>query len=193
MCFFETTSSLLQIVSVVCSHEFRRRGWFTAVERSPAITEYVSFVTELQEHHVDSTGTPLPVVNIVTHFTGHELMVTKPLVQKIFKLSCLCLPIKGAVPPTPSLGLEAKDLSSEQARALMQPLYSFFKQVEPDFSFVLDEDALVECKEVLNLGSSLYSSDDYSPWEQVERADQDDTYSRLLVQYKLSREFASKE
>ena len=167
--------------------EFRQRGWFTPAERSPAVTEYTSFVTELRGHHVDTNGRPLPVVNIISLLAGHELLVDKPLVRKIFELGCLCLPLKGPVPPTPSLGLAAEDLTSDQARSLVQPLFSFFAQVEPDFTFTFDGDSLAECKEVLDLDCSLYSSDSYNPWEHVGRGDQEEIYTRLLAQYKLAR------
>ena len=106
---------------------FQQRGWFEAKEKPSMIMEYQSFMVNLQLESVDSAGRPFPIVSV--SFSTLPSFADKTLLQKLFRLSCLCLPLKGT-PPTPvSLGLEFAGLSSEGARSLIMPLYSFVQQL----------------------------------------------------------------
>ena len=120
---------------------FQQRGWLKASERPSALSEYNCFVRELRSSYVDASGSSLPIVDVVSVFPSLPCLVSKPLLSRIFRLTCLCLPLKGLVPEVPSLGLNALDLSPEAGRNLIQPLYSFIRQADPTFMFDFSEDA----------------------------------------------------
>ena len=166
--------------------ELRRRGWFSAVEKPSALSEYASFATEFAIHHVDSSGVPLSVPNVVDLFVSHHLLSTRPLLSRAFRTACLCLPRQGAPPESLSLGLAVEELSPEAARGLVLPLFSFLSQVGPDFKFPLEKSSVQECQGVLNAGSLLYSDPGFSPWDRVELNCRDDVYPALLAAYKNS-------
>ena len=189
---FREDSELASECFLVLYSMFQQRGWVLAKDKSNSVAEYNCFVRDLQRSHVTSSGLPLPIVDAVNFFASLPCLVNKPLVNRIFRLSCLCLPLKSHDPPTPSLGLDAPDLSSEAAKSLIRPLYSFLRQAETTFAFDYSTESLSECEGILPQGPSLYSNPDYSPWDHVEFQPQEEIYDRLLSLYQTVRSSSSK-
>ena len=162
---------------------FQQRGWLELRDKPSAILEYESFMSGLKLDHVDSSGVVQPIVDVISYFSDHSLLSDKVLLKKLFRLVCLCLPLKGVVASNPSLGLEAEELSSEAGRSLIMPLHSFLRQVGPSFVFNFNDDAIVECQSVVGSGSLLYCVPEFSPWDHVEFAPREEIYDQLLEIY----------
>ena len=166
---------------------FQQRGWLELRDKPSAILEYESFMSGLKLDHLDSSGILQPIVDVISYFSDHALLNDKVLLKKMFRLVCLCLPLKGVVASNSSLGLEAEELSREAGRSLIMPLHSFLQQVGPSFAFNFNDDAIVECQGVVGSGSLLYCVPEFSPWDHVEFAPREETYDRLQEIYHLIR------
>ena len=65
-------------------------GWLTSRESVGANSEYQSFVMSQRARHV-SLDTMPDVVNIIEHLSSCDALVSRPLLWKVFQLSCLIL------------------------------------------------------------------------------------------------------
>ena len=158
---------------------FQQRGWFMHKEKPSLVMEYDSFMANLKLEHSDAAGRPLPVVDVISTFATMPSLCDKALLKRLFRLVCLCLPLKGLLPVPADLGLEANGLVPAMARCLVVPLYSCGRELGSSAPLHFDGDSISECEGLVAFGPSLYSAPDFCPWDHVEFTPRDEIFDRL--------------
>ena len=147
---------------------FRLRGYYDATEESECLDEYVTFVDSLRQQYPGISQPSLLIADTVDFLMGQESLQTRPLLHKLFRLSCLCLDV-----PFPQLpGIKFWNVDSEDPTSqlidLVQPVQSYYANVARGVEVTTSDDSVSKFLALEpNFGNTAIS-DVYCPWLSVD-------------------------
>ena len=147
---------------------FRLRGYYDATEESECLDEYATIMDSLRQQYPGISQPSLLIADTVDFLVGQESLQTRPLLHKLFKLSCLRLDV-----PFPQLpGVKFWNVDSEDPTSqlidLVQPVQSYYANVSRGVEVTTSDDSVSKfLASEPNFGSTVLS-DVYCPWLSVD-------------------------
>ena len=147
---------------------FCLRRWFEKSQEMACHDEYLSFVQHLRSSFPDRVRTVGTVTNAVKFLSEMSALHTRPLLLRIFKLSCLCLTSES--PELPEVKFSSINTGHARSRLseVIQPVQSYVANVPDPAKSAITPAALAKFNTLPStLGTGILSKT-YSPWTSVD-------------------------
>ena len=147
---------------------FSHRGWVATSEEELCHDEYLTFIDHLRTSYPDQRLAPDVIPDIVQFLVSEPGLQSRPLLYRLFKLSCLCLTSTSPSLPAVKFGPDLAGSLSSRMVDLVQPVQSYIANV-PDVDKLLTSPDSLErfSKFAASVGEDLLSSE-YDPWTSVD-------------------------
>ena len=108
---------------------FRLRGYYDSTEETPCYEEYVTFVDSMRQQYSGMSQPTLFIADTVDFLMKQESLQTRPLLYKLFRLSCLCLDVLFLQLPAVKFWNVNSDDPTSQLTDLVRPVQSYSANV----------------------------------------------------------------
>ena len=147
---------------------FCLRRWFESTQEMACHDEYLSFVQHLRSSYPDRARTVGTVSNAVKFLSGLSALQTRPLLLRIFKLSCLCLTSESPELPEVKFGPISTGHARSRLTEVIQPVQSYVANVPDPAKSAITPDSLTKFTTLSStLGVEILSKS-YTPWSSVD-------------------------
>ena len=147
---------------------FRLRRWFEDTQELACHDEYLSFVQHLRSRYPDRVRTFSTISNTVKFLSGLSALQTRPLLLRIFKLSCLCLTSESPELPEVKFGPINTGNARSRLVEVIQPVQSYVANVPEPSKNATTPAAIANFTALSStLGADILSKT-YSPWSSVD-------------------------
>ena len=147
---------------------FCLRRWFEHTQELACHDEYLSFVQHLRSSYPDRARTVGTVSNTVKFLSGLSSLQTRPLLLRIFKLSCLCLTSESPELPEVKFGPINTGNARSRLIEVIQPVQSYIANVPEPAKCAIMPAAIAKLTFLSStLGAEILSKT-YSPWCSVD-------------------------
>ena len=147
----------------------RLRGFFNADEESIYTEESLSFLDTIRQTHVGIQQPKLLIAVVIDFVSGQESLKSRLHLQRIFRLSCLCL-------DEPRLSFSSVKFGSHHTDDPLSPMFDVVAPIQSHLSFITDELEVFRSDSALSRFLLLEQSfgnaglsDVYSPWDSIDR------------------------
>ena len=163
---------------------FRRGKWVKPEDEQLCIEEYLSFVDNLRIKYAELVKSPQLLFDVVDFLIGLPSLRERPLLDYVFRLSCLCLTGGNAELPVVVLGTKtSEDLSCRVSEAVF-PVQSYLLNVPESTSVCTSQEAIGRYLSSLEDMDINTFSTTYDPWGSVDLAGRSGIYVELMKTYR---------
>ena len=149
-------------------------GHISCSDRGVLVSEYRSYVCHLRSINPAEPADP------ITFFMSDWELMARPLLYQLFKLSCCCCQLVSDFGSEvafsfPSMGLRPVHMSS-----LLNCLRSSLPWLSGVYSFTSSEDNLSHLRDLFRNQEELFTSPDFSPWDDLRKIDRPQLQKKLM-------------
>ena len=147
---------------------FRLRDYYSPTEESQCLDEYITFVDDLRQRYTSMSQPTFFIFDTIDFLSGQETLQSRPLLYKLFRLSCLCIDVPFAeLPMIKFWGFNSDDPTC-QLIDLIQPVQSYFTNVARGEEVMTREESVTKFLALEPTFGSTALSDVYCPWLSVD-------------------------
>ena len=174
----------------------RLRGFFSSGQEAECHEEYKSFVDELRRKYPELHQPVLFVRDTVSFLIEQASLHSRPLLNKLFRLTCLCLDEPFQILPPVKHGSVDSDNPTSGFVDVVLPVQSYFQNVTNCMESVSSYDSIAAFLRLEPSFVGVETSDVYSPWDNVdffgragilEKLDSSRAYSRSQALASMSK------
>ena len=158
---------------------FRLRGYYEITEETLCYEEYATFMDSLRQRYSGMSQPTLFIPDTVDFLMKQESLQTRPLLYKVFRLSCLCLDVPFTQLPAVKFWNINSDDPTSQLTDLIRPVQSYFANVSKSVEIMTSEESISKFLALEPTFRSTAVSDIYCPWLSVNFFDRAEVLKNL--------------
>ena len=158
---------------------FRLRGYYDSTEETACYEEYVTLVDSLRQQYSGMSQPTFFIADTVDFLMKQESLRTRPLLYKLFRLSCLCLDVPFPQLPAVKFWNVNSDDPTSQLTDLVRPVQSYFANVAQGVEVMTREEPVSKFLALEPSFGNSALSDVYCPWLSVNFFDRADILKKL--------------
>ena len=147
---------------------FRLRGVVDSSEETVYAEEYLSFVDELRRLHPDMQQPKLLIADAVDFISGQEALKTRRHLNRIFRLSCLCLDEPRFSFPGVRFGSVRTDEPTCSMFDVVAPIQSFLGHGRRRLDILTSDSSIASFLSLERTFGTTGLESTYSPWDYVD-------------------------
>ena len=163
---------------------FCLRKWFEKSQELACHDEYLSFLQQLRSSYPDHSRTAGTITNSVKFLSELPSLSSRPLLYRLFRLSCLCLTSESPELPEVKFGPINTAYTRSRLTDVIQPVQSYVANVPDAIKEAVTSDAYTKFTHLSStLGSGVLSKT-YSPWASVDYFGKDALKEQMQAAHK---------